>query len=230
MIVTGKITSIEKDSNNANIYKVTLDLTDVSINTDSLTLDCNICSASAIANEYSVGDEVYVDFIHDKVVTPLILGLVGKNSSSELTITDIENAIAQVKTNKTNISNKADKATTLEGYGITDAKIANGTITLGSSSITPLTSHQSLSGYATQDWVNKKGYTTNTGTITGITMNGASKGTSGVVDLGTVLTSHQDISGKENTSNKVVSISSSSTTTQYTSAKAVYDILPKVIR
>lgn len=32
-----------------------------------------------------------------------------------------------------------------------------------------------------------------TGTITGITMNGASKGTSGVVNLGTVLTSHQSI-------------------------------------
>jgi hypothetical protein len=36
-----------------------------------------------------------------------------------------------------------------------------------------------------------------TGTITGIKMNGASKGTSGVVDLGTVITSHQDISGKQ---------------------------------
>lgn len=32
-----------------------------------------------------------------------------------------------------------------------------------------------------------------TGTITGIKMNGASKGTSGVVDLGTVLTAHQNI-------------------------------------
>lgn len=41
---------------------------------------------------------------------------------------------------------------------------------------------------------------TYTGTITGITMNGASKGTSGVVDLGTVITQHQDISGKLNTS------------------------------
>jgi hypothetical protein len=29
-------------------------------------------------------------------------------------------------------------------------------------------------------------------------MNGASKGTSGVVDLGTVITAHQDISGKAN--------------------------------
>ena len=34
-------------------------------------------------------------------------------------------------------------------------------------------------------------------TVTGIKMNGATKGTSGVVDLGTVITSHQDISGKQ---------------------------------
>jgi len=43
-------------------------------------------------------------------------------------------------------------------------------------------------------FTNDAGYTTNEGTITGITMNGASKGTSGVVDLGTVIT---DISGKQ---------------------------------
>lgn len=47
---------------------------------------------------------------------------------------------------------------------------------------------------------NDSGYTTNVGTITGIKMNGSSKGTSGVVDLGTVITSHQDISGKVNKS------------------------------
>ena len=68
-----------------------------------------------------------------------------------------------------------------------------------------------------------------TGTITGITMNGASKGTSGVVDLGTVITSHQDISGKENTSNKVTSISSSSTNTQYPSALAVYNLFNSIV-
>lgn len=49
------------------------------------------------------------------------------------------------------------------------------------------------------DLTNNAGYTKNTGTITGITMNGTSKGTSGVVDLGTVITAHQDISGKANT-------------------------------
>lgn len=39
------------------------------------------------------------------------------------------------------------KPTTISGYGITDAKIANGAITIGSNSITPLTEHQSLDGY-----------------------------------------------------------------------------------
>ena len=39
------------------------------------------------------------------------------------------------------------------------------------------------------------------------------------------LTQHQDISGKEDSSNKVTSLSSSSTDTQYPSAKAVYDEL-----
>lgn len=41
--------------------------------------------------------------------------------------------------------------TTLSGYGITDANIDNGVITLGSNTITPLTSHQSLSNYVTLD-------------------------------------------------------------------------------
>lgn len=42
------------------------------------------------------------------------------------------------------LSNYATKATTLAGYGITDAKIQNGTITLGSNTITPLTSYTEM--------------------------------------------------------------------------------------
>jgi hypothetical protein len=38
----------------------------------------------------------------------------------------------------------SSKPTTIEGYGITDAKIASGVITLGSNTITPLVSHQSI--------------------------------------------------------------------------------------
>lgn len=44
------------------------------------------------------------------------------------------------------------------------------------------------------DLTNDSGFTSNTGTITGITMNNASKGTSGVVDLGTVITSETSLS------------------------------------
>lgn len=51
------------------------------------------------------------------------------------------------------------------------------------------------------DLTNDSGFTTNTGTVTSVSvkMNDATKGTvtsSGTIDLGTVLTSHQDISGK----------------------------------
>ena len=54
----------------------------------------------------------------------------------------------------------------------------------------------SIPSEVTENTVSGWGFTKNTGTITGITMNGTSKGTSGVVDLGTVIT---DISGKQDT-------------------------------
>lgn len=44
----------------------------------------------------------------------------------------------------------------------------------------------------------------------------------------TALQAHQDISGKEDKSNKVTSLSSSSTDTQYPSAKCVYDMIGDV--
>ena len=74
---------------------------------------------------------------------------------------------------------------------------------------------------------NPNGYTSNVGTITGIKMNGASKGTSGVVDLGTVITAHQDISGKQDklTAGSNIQISNdntiSATDTKYTAGANV---------
>lgn len=49
---------------------------------------------------------------------------------------------------------------------------------------------------AVKSFVEGKGYTTNTGTITSVKMNGSTIASSGEADLGTVITSHQDISGK----------------------------------
>lgn len=81
--------------------------------------------------------------------------------------TGLERLVVNIKSNFTTstqvgtaidakIANKANKATTLAGYGITDAKISGGTITLGTSTITPLTSHQSLDNYYTKDEVDGK--------------------------------------------------------------------------
>lgn len=50
-----------------------------------------------------------------------------------------------------------------------------------------------IDGIKATDITNWNSKTDNVGTITGITMNGASKGTSGVVDLGNVITSHQSL-------------------------------------
>ena len=99
--------------------------------------------------------------------------------------------------------------TTISGYGITDAKIASGVITLGSNTITPLTSHQSIKT------INNNTITgtgnVSVGTITGITMNGASKGTSGVVDLGTVATTDtKNTAGSTDTSSKIFLIGATS--------------------
>ena len=61
--------------------------------------------------------------------------LAGSKTAAELGLASAE-ALAE----------KADRASTLAGYGITDAKIEDGTITLGGESLTPLTQHQDLSG------------------------------------------------------------------------------------
>ncbi len=65
----------------------------------------------------------------------------------------------QIGAVKTTAEGKQSPATTLAGYGITDAKIAGGVITLGGSTITPLTAHQDISGKV--DKVEGKGLSTN---------------------------------------------------------------------
>ena len=85
-------------------------------------------------------------------------------------------------------------------HSITSADIAawNGKSDF-SGSYNDLTDKPTIPPAVTESTVSGWGFTKNAGTITGVTMNGASKGTSGVVDLGTVITAHQDISGKANT-------------------------------
>lgn len=74
------------------------------------------------------------------------------------------------------------------------------------------------SSYATQTWVTNQGYTKNIGTVTAVKINGTSKNpTDGVVDLGTVLTSHQAVTNKAatlawNTTSTIATIGSTDVT------------------
>ena len=83
------------------------------------------------------------------------------------------------------------------------------TIPTALSQLSEDTTHRVVTDTEKSTWNSK---TSNIGTITGINMNGASKGTSGVVDLGTVITAHQDISGKADKSEMSVSTSGDQTT------------------
>lgn len=64
-----------------------------------------------------------------------------------------------------------------------------------------LSNKPSIPSAITESTVSGWGFTKNQGTITEVKMNGTSKGTSGIVDLGNVITSHQDISGKKDKPN-----------------------------
>ena len=68
------------------------------------------------------------------------------NWDTKSTVATVDGTDIHVTMPSNPAANKADKAITLDGYGITDAKIVDGTITLGTATITPLTQHQDISG------------------------------------------------------------------------------------
>lgn len=95
--------------------------------------------------KYKTGTEVTQE------IRAAIDALVNGATDAMDTLGELEEAITGNKgiidTLNSAITKKADKATTLAGYGIEDAKIEGGVITLGDNTITPLTKHQDLSEY-----------------------------------------------------------------------------------
>lgn len=112
------------------------------------------------------------------------------------------------QTDITNWNNKLSSFTetdpTVPSYvkGITEEDIENWNNKLDSFTETdPIFTASAAHGITASDISNWNSKTDNVGTITGITMNGTSKGTSGVVDLGTVLTEHQSLSSYATSAN-----------------------------
>ena len=101
-----------------------------------------------------------------------------------------QSAISDLSTIRSNATAWAGAATTIAWYG-------------------DVVTHDASEFYSSS---NPNWYTSNTWTITGITMNWASKWTSWVVDLWTVITAHQDISWKANTAD----VLTKTNTTAYT--------------
>lgn len=86
------------------------------------------------------------------------------------------------------VSSRIDTLTETVAYSADLATVAT------SGSYNDLSDKPTIPAAVTESTVSGWGFTKNSGTVTGITMNGASKGTSGVVDLGTVITSETALS------------------------------------
>lgn len=96
--------------------------------------------------------------VQNKVIKEALDNKLDKKGTADKAMSDdagnnIVDTYAKKSDVNTALDKKANKATTLSGYGITDAKISDGTITLGSNTITPLTNHQSLANYYTKSSV-----------------------------------------------------------------------------
>lgn len=93
-------------------------------------------TALSIANDKSVS----IPNATTSVYGATILSSAVNSSSEAMAATPLA-----VKTAYDLADGKQDPATTLAGYGITDASIANGVITLGSSTVTPITANDASS-------------------------------------------------------------------------------------
>ena len=139
----------------------------------------------------------------------------GGNESNNTSYLQLDNTQAALKSSAASVSvsnsgvdisagnsGYPNATVTINGAGVVpttrkvNGKALSADVTLSASDVDALPSNTAIPTKVS-DLTNDSGFTANTGTITGITMNGASKGTAGVVDLGTVLTEHQSLAGKQ---------------------------------
>lgn len=176
---------------------------------------------TALSNAKSYTDTKIADLINGAPSTLDTLGEIATAMAESQDVVDALNTAIGVKADKTDLTNHTSNksnphgvtksqiglenvgnfkaVSTVANQGLTDAEKANARNNIGagtssfSGSYNDLNDKPSIPSAVTENTVSAWGFTKNTGTITGIKMNGTSKGTSGVVDLGTVITSHQSL-------------------------------------
>lgn len=221
-----KITSFTVNNNSANVRSITI-TTDKTLSETELTGNVNYCLPATAANywsfavigkalggrSFSIGRDATslgsysATFGSGAVATNTSEVGIGSYNKSNTGTTHFSVGIG---------SNYSDRKNALEISGTGDAYLYglgtyDGTNPVSGTNdvVSVLTD---MIPTKTSDLTNDSNFTTNTGTITGVTMNGVSKGTSGVVDLGTVIT---DVSGKADASAAIGTLSLAIDNTNY---------------
>lgn len=166
LVASGSI-SITPDSTNKKItISSSSDVTSVNGKTGTVVLSASDVSALALSGGTITDDNGN----SGSWITPTLISVYASNGQAVAIGT---NAIQKWKVGSDPLTDTPDaylslpdesgtlalSANSLSGYGITDAKIENGTITLGNQSITPLVASD-ISDMATKTWVGQQGYLT----------------------------------------------------------------------
>lgn len=229
------VRQLDSDSEYSNMrWKVFLGYTDDTARKGLVTA-IRICLPSDTCSD--------VTGIESKTFTYLATSILGdfierpriEINTYDIATTEIDTILELSSQNASNVAFTGDyndlsnKPTIPDISGKQDKLTAGANITISGNTIsakdTTYTSKSAVSGGTDVSLVTTgekaiwNAKTSNVGTITGIKMNGASKGTSGVVDLGTVITAHQDISGKQD---KSTAVTHTANTAVGSTAKPVY--------
>ena len=162
-----------------------------------------VSMGSEIISDFHIGtsDQLQMGYEHSRALTEhathkLNIGSATATAASSNTITYVESLTGTSTATSGNLTVTPTLKTITVPSEVTESTVSGWGFTKNTGTLTtetdPVFSASAAAGITSADITNWNGKTSNTGTITGITMNGASKGTSGVVNLGTVVTSETD--------------------------------------